>query len=201
MNTLEAIQSRRAIKQYIKHSITEDEIQKLFEAVILSPTSFNIQNWRFVIVKDPEQRKALRKASWDQAQVEEASLLVVLTADLKAWKKNTERYWSNAPTEVAQLMVSMTHQFYEGKEQLQRDEAIRSCGIAAQTLMLRAKEMGYDTCPMIGFDPAKVSEIINLPEDHIIALMITIGKAAEPARSRNGQLKLEELLILDKFKS
>ena len=56
----------------------------------------------------------------------------------------------------------MIPSFYGKNEQLQRDEAMRSVGIAAQTLMLAAKDMGYDSCPMIGFDPVKVSEIINL---------------------------------------
>ena len=93
----------------------------------------------------------------------------------------------------------MIGKFYKGNEALQRDEAIRSCGIAAQTIMLAAKEMGYDTCPMIGFDPKKVSEIINLPKDHIITLMITIGKATQAAKPRSGSLDLEEVLIRNRF--
>ena len=80
----------------------------------------------------------------------------------------------------------MIGQFYEGNEQLQRDEAMRSCGIAGQTLMLTAKAMGYDSCPMIGFDPEQVAQIIQLPEDHVLGFMITVGKAIQP-RSSTGR--------------
>lgn len=200
MNTLDAITQRRSIKHYDpNHVMSEEEERALFEKVILSPTSFNIQNWRFVAVRDQELRKQIRAAAWDQAQVTEASLLVVLTADLKAWNKNPERYWKDAPEGPRSMLVPMITQFYEGRDQMQRDEAIRSTGIAGQTLMLAAKAMGYDTCPMVGFDPVKVAELINLPEDHIVSYMIAVGKEAKPAWARPGQLPLEDVVIRDKF--
>ncbi len=68
--------------------------------------------------------------------------------------------------------------FYEGQDRLQRDEAMRSCGIAGQTIMLAAKDMGYDSCPMIGFDIEAVGKLIRLPEDHVIGFMITVGKVS-----------------------
>ena len=89
--------------------------------------------------------------------------------------------------------------YYRGKEQVQRDEAMRSCGIAAQTIMLAAKAMGYDSCPMDGFDFEKVAEIINLPEDHVLAMMVVVGKAAKPARPRPTQLSIDETLIINRF--
>jgi nitroreductase len=90
-------------------------------------------------------------------------------------------------------------EFYEGKEQLQRDEAMRSCGIVAQTLMLVAKSMGYDSNPMIGFDPQKVAEIINLPDEHVISMLMVIGKQIKPAMSRGGQLPLSDIIFTDRF--
>lgn len=152
-----------------------------------------------MLVRDKEQRKRLRVAAWDQAQVTEALLLIVLTADLKSWNKSPERYWKNAPEEVAQSMVNMIVPFYEGKDQLQRDEAMRSCGLAGQTIMLAAKAMGYDSCPMIGFDPTPVAEVIRLPEDHVIGFMISVGKAVKPARAKGGQLALDGVVIHDAF--
>ena len=89
--------------------------------------------------------------------------------------------------------------FYEGKEQLQRDEAIRSAGIIAQTIMLAAKGLGYDSCPMIGFDAAQVASLINLPKDHIIDMMITVGKAVKPAQPKGGYLPQSEIIIENHF--
>lgn len=82
----------------------------------------------------------------------------------------------NAPLDFAEMLVNWMGPFHEGNEQLQRDEAMRSCGIAGQTIMLAAKSMGFDSCPMIGFDPIQVAELINLPKDHVIGFMIAVGK-------------------------
>jgi nitroreductase len=200
MDTFAAIESRRSVKHYDKnHQLSQEEIDHLFSMAILSPTSFNIQNWRFVLIENPDLRQQVHAAAWGQAQVADASLLIAICADLKAWKNDPSRYFKDAPAQVAGQMVPMIVKFYEGNEQLQRDEAIRSCGIAAQTLMLTAKAMGYDSNPMIGFDPDAIAKIINLPEDHIITMLLAVGKAAQPARPRNGQLPLNEVFFKDQF--
>ena len=202
MNTFDAIKERRSVKHYdSNHKFSDEEIEKLMSLAVLSPTSFNIQNWRFVIIKDPEIRKKIRSAAWDQAQVTDSSLFLVICADLKSWKKNPEQYWKNAPKEAQDFLVPAMGPFYEGKDELQRDEAMRSCGMAAQTLMLAAKSMGYDSNPMIGFDPEKVAEIIHLPDEHVISMMMAIGKQIKPAMPRGGQLPLSEIVFTDVFSS
>ncbi len=201
MNVIEAIESRRSVKAYdANHVMPEADIEKLLSLAVLSPTAFNIQNWRFVLVQDPELRKQVRAASWDQAQVTDASLLVVLTADLKAWEKEPRRYWRNAEQPVQDYLVNAIDGYYRGKEQVQRDEAMRSCGMAATTLMLAAKELGYDSCPMDGFDFDAVARLLNLPADHTPAMFVAIGKGIQPARPRGGQLALDEVVIRNTFK-
>ncbi|NDB47108.1 MAG: nitroreductase family protein [Nitrososphaeria archaeon] len=200
MDTFEAIESRRAIKSFDpNYTIPKQEIEKILSAAILSPTSYNIQNWRFVIITNKETKAKLRAASWNQAQVTDASVVIVLCADLLAWKKDPARYWKNAPKATQDYLVPAIIEAYEGQDQFQRDEAIRSCGMAAQTIMLAAKAMNYDSCPMIGFIPEEVAKIINLPQDHIIPMMITIGKALKPANPRGGQLSLDEIVVEDHF--
>lgn len=200
MNVIEAIQTRRSIKHYdVNHKMTEAEIESLLSLALLSPTAFNIQHWRFVVVTDPVLRHQIRAVSWNQAQVEEASLLIILTADLQAWAKDPNRYWANAPQVVQDQLVPAIGHYYENNERVQRDEAMRSCGIAAQTIMLAAKGMGYDTCPMDGFDFDAVAKLINLPADHIPAMFITVGKAIKPAMPRAGQLDLNEVVTYNKF--
>ena len=200
MNTFDAIKERRSVKHYDpNHKLTDEEINQVLSLAVLSPTSFNIQNWRFVLVKNPEIRKEIRSAAWDQAQITDASLLLVICADLKSWMKNPAQYWKNAPKEAQDFLVPAIGPFYEGNEQLQRDEAMRSCGITAQTIMLTAKSMGYDSNPMIGFDPQKVADIINLPKDHVISMLMVIGKQTKPAMPRGGQLSLDNVIFTDKF--
>ena len=200
MNVYTAIETRRSVKSFdIHHKMTDAEIDQLMSLAILSPTAFNIQHWRFVVVTDPVLRQQMRAVSWNQAQVEEASLLLVLTADLQAWTKEPERYWKNAAQAVSDILVPAIGNFYSGNAQMQRDEVMRSCGMAAMTIMLAAKEMGYDTCPMDGFDFEAVGKLLNLPADHTPVMFVTVGKALKPASPRSGQLPLNEVVIQNKF--
>ncbi|VAW59247.1 Oxygen-insensitive NAD(P)H nitroreductase / Dihydropteridine reductase [hydrothermal vent metagenome] len=200
MKTLDAIKQRRAVKLYdSEHEMSESEIDQLMALAKLSPTAYNQQNYRFVLVRDPSLRQQIRIAAGDQPQVTDSSLLIVLCADTKAWDKKPQRYWANAPEAVQNYMVSMIDQYYRGREQVQRDEAMRSAGIAAQTIMLAAKSMGYDSCPMDGFDFDAVGNIINLPDDHVIAMFVVVGKASQPAKPRPTQLDVDEVIITDRF--
>lgn len=200
MNTHTAIRERRAIKHYDPaHQMSEDEIRELMDLALQSPTAFNLQHWRFVLVRDMDLRKQIRAVAWDQAQVTDASLLVILTGSLNAWKDNPGQFWHKAPQPVQDFLVPAIGQYYENREQVQRDEVMRSCGIAGQTLMLAAKAMGYDSCPMDGFDFDAVANIIKLPADHAISFMIAIGKGTQPAWPKPGQLPYDQVVLENTF--
>lgn len=88
MHTIEAIQTHRAVKNFdANHRISDQKIDELFSLALLSPTAFYIQNGYFVNITEPELRKQIRAVAWDQAQVTDASLFIVICADLKAWEK------------------------------------------------------------------------------------------------------------------
>ena len=200
MDVSTAITQRRSVKAYDpEHRMTEEEIEKLLSLALLSPTAFNIQNWRFVRVSDPALRQEIRKVAWDQSQVTDASLLLVMCADLKSWEKDTARYWRNAAQPIQEFMVPAIGQYYSGREQVQRDEAMRSCGIAAMALMLEAQEMGYASCPMDGFDFDAVGKLINLPDQHVVTMMLAIGKGIKDPWPRGGQVALQEVVIQNRF--
>lgn len=200
MDTISAIQNRRAVKHFDPaHKMTAAEERQLLSLAILSPTAFNIQNWRPVVVKDTALRQQIREASWGQAQVTDASLFIILCADLHSWEREPGRYWINAIPAVQEFLLPAIDQYYRGKDQVQRDEAMRSCGMMAQTLMLAAKSMGYDSCPMDGFDFEAVGKLINLPSDHVIAMYVAIGKGTQEAWPRGGQLPLDEIITNDRF--
>jgi nitroreductase len=200
LDTQTAIRARRSVKRFDPaHRLTEDEIRQLLELVVLSPTSFNIQNWRFVVVTDSDQKRALQAAGWNQAQFGDCSLLVIICGDRNAYRQEPERYWANAPAQISGVLVPMIRKHYGAAPELRRDENLRSGSLAAQTLMLAAKAMGYDSCPMVGFDFAEVGRTINLPADHDIVMAVAVGKALEPARARGGQLPLDEVTFRDRF--
>ncbi|BFM13202.1 nitroreductase family protein [Simiduia litorea] len=194
------IQQRRSVKQFEpSYTLSNTEITQLLEDAIHAPTSFNLQHWRFVRISDPALRKAIRAVAWDQAQVTDASELFVIAADVKAWEREPERYWASADSEKRSILLGMIDEFYRGREWIQRDEAIRSGAFAAQNMMLSAKSLGLDSCPMIGFNQEAVAKLINLPADHVIVMMVAVGKAAGDAWPRGGQLPLSELVFDNQF--
>lgn len=200
MNTQDSIRARRAVKHYDpEFKIPDADIDELKDLIRQAPTSFNIQNWRFVIVEDADLRAKIQAAAWNQAQVTEASHLFILCADVQAWAKDPARYWADAPKAAQDFLVPAITQFYEGREWQQRDEAMRSVGIAAQTIMLASKAMGYDSCPMIGFDADAVGELIKLPEDHVIGMMVAVGKVKTPAQPKGGYIPNEEVFYANTF--
>jgi len=200
MHTYEAIRQRRSVKHFDpNHEMTAQETEELLSLAMLSPTAFNLQHWRFVTVKDKALRQEIRDVAWNQAQVTDASLLLVLCADTRMWARDLQRLWVNAPKEVQDMLIPAISGYYKDNKQVQRDEAMRSCGIAAQTIMLSAKAMGYDSCPMDGFDFDAVGKLIHLPEDHVITMMIAVGKGIKPANLRGGQLPFSDVVVVDRF--
>ncbi len=200
MTTIESIETRRSVKHYDpNHRLSDAEIARLITLAKLAPSSFNMQNYRFLLVRDPELRKQIRAVAWDQAQVTDASLLVILCADLNAHANNPQRYWSHAPKEVQDILVPALAPFYDGKPQLIRDEAMRSTGFAGMTLMLAARELGYDSCPMVGFDAEAVAKLIRLPADHALSFMLAIGKQAKPVWPRGERLPDSEVVSENRF--
>ncbi|MBE9490222.1 MAG: nitroreductase family protein [Bacteroidetes bacterium] len=200
MKTIEAIQKRRSIRHYDPtFKISDEEIKELIELAMLSPTSYNIQHWKFVVVNDPKLRNKIKEAAYGQVQVTEASALILVVTDIKAWEKDMSEKWKNVPKEIGDFMATSAHQFYLNREQLQRDEAIRSASFATQTLTLSATAMGYGSGIMIGFDFDKTSKLINLPENHIISNIVVIGKGIQGANPRGGQMPVENVLIKNRF--
>jgi nitroreductase len=200
MNVSEAIEARRSVKHYDPyHNMPEQDLAELIRLTKLAPSSFNMQNYRILVVRDAKIRQQIRAAAWDQPQVTDASVLFIMCADLSAHLADPADYWSHAPEEVQNILGPMIKPFYEGNDTLIRDEAMRSAALAGMTLMLAAKDMGYDSCPMIGFDAAKVAELINLPENYVIGFMIPVGKQAQPGWERGDRLPDEKVVTYDRF--
>ena len=200
MDTIEAINTRRAIKKFDStYKMAPEQINSLMKLAILSPTSYNQQNWRFVKITEQSVKDRISKAARNQRQPADGSLVIVLCGNMNAWKEDPLRYWKNSTSEKQEHVKNALHSKYVDSPQNRRDEAIRSCGFAGQTIMLAARQMGLDSCPMVGFEYDELAKIINLPDNHLIVLMIVVGKASEPANPRGGQLSLDEVVFENKF--
>lgn len=199
MELLDALRTRRSIRSFDpQHRLTDAELRHLLGHAQLAPTSFNMQNWHFVAVSEPAVKEQLWLASWKQNPVRDASVVVVITGDFGAPRRSA-RFLRHAPPPVAQRIDGYVQSLYAANPQLARDEACRSAAFAGMAMMLVAKDMGLDTCPLIGFDPVKVSAALGLDAEHPPLLMVTVGKALAPAFPRTGFLDFGETVSVDRF--
>jgi nitroreductase len=142
----------------------------LKEALVLSPSSFGLQPYRFVIVADPELRKKLRAASWDQPQVTDASHFVVFAHKLTITEADVDRFIgliaetrSTAPSALQGYRDMMVGDLVKGpRSSFVKEWAARQTYIALGNLLTSAALLGVDACPMEGLDPAKYDEILGL---------------------------------------
>lgn len=201
MQTSEAIRHRRSVRSFTPgQSISDAQLRELFELVSLTPSSFNIQHWNFIAVRDAAVKKDLRALAWDQAQVTDAAAVIAVIADPLAHRQGPA-IWekTDAPEQVKKMYSGMIGQFYEGKEQLSRDEALRSIGMASMTLMLAAEGMGFQTGPMIGYDPVGVAKRLGVIEPSFVAMLVVLGHAdpAKPNKGRPYRRPVSEFVHLD----
>jgi nitroreductase len=200
MELRDAIRSRQSVKHFDPHYVIADaELAELFRWVALSPSSFNTQGWKFVVVRDPAAKLKLCELSYHQTQVRDCSAVIAVLGQLNA-HQDAERLYAAAPQPVRAKLVPMIHGLYEGNPQFQRDEAIRSCSLASMTLMLVAEDMGLATCPMIGFDPEAVTRFLNVDPHHFPVMLVCLGKRdGAVARVRDPRRPVEEIARLDSF--
>lgn len=197
MEFSDIVQQRRSVKSYDpEKSISDAELTELFEEVVLSPSSFNLQHWTFIAVKDPAIKEKLKATAWGQQRVADCSVAFLVCGKLSAYKDAPEIY-KDAPKQVQEGVLPMINNIYEGKAQLQRDEAIRSASLAAMSLMYAAKNRGWATGPMIGFDAEAASKLLNLTEAYIPVMLLVLGRQKKEPRPRDYRRPIEEVVRLN----
>jgi nitroreductase len=153
--------------------------QALEETLILTPSSFGLQPWKFVVITDAPLRQKLKAVSWNQSQVTDASHLVVFTAKTTITPQDVERYIQSTaaarqqPVDSPSLagLKNMMIGFLEAPGLNVKEWATRQAYIALGNLMTSAAVLGVDTCPLEGLDPAKYDEILDLPQQGLATVV------------------------------
>src|SRR5690242_6473912 len=160
---IECILSRSAVKYYDPAATLSDEqIRELVRIGTTAPTSFHLQNWRFIAVRTPEAKARLRPLAWNQPAVTDAAVTFIVCGQLADSSIIPERL---APVVEAGIMPAEmvpdweipARGLYSGYPQRQRDEAIRTATFGAAAMMYAARSMGLGSTPMIGFDAEAVA--------------------------------------------
>lgn len=183
MDVIQAIKERRSINFFeTGKEIPDDKLRELLELANLSPSSFNLQPWKVVVVKDPERKKVLRQCAFNQPKVEEASAVLIMIADPKAVEENIERMlnsWQELgymKPEMRETYKGMANNLYGEPDSLKRKFfAVKNTSLFAMSIMIAAKGLGLETHPMDGFDEECIKKEFNIPPDKIIPMLIAVG--------------------------
>lgn len=182
-----------------RQKLTEEETSQLLSLTALTLSAFNVNNCRFVLVRDPDLRKQIQKFSFNQSPIPHVSSLIILCADLQHWEKTSGAIGETDSANLTEAAAFRQRFSPQELDQMQRDEAMYSCGIAAQTLMLTAKAMGYDSWRMEGFDYEEVGKLINLPPEFVVAMLLVVGRNIKQSWQNLCQFTFHDLVILDQF--
>jgi len=209
MDVVQAIKERRSINFFDPaRAVPDEKLRELFEIANLSPSSFNLQPWRVVAVRDTERKKVLRKCAFDQPKAEEASVVLIMVADPNGVEENIGRMldsWVSLgymKPEMRQTYEGMASGLYGSKDSLKRKIfAVKNTSLFAMNLMLAAKGLGLETHPMDGFDEDCIKKEFNIPEDKIIPMLVAVGYLRPgvnllPRAFRRG---IDEFLKFDRY--
>jgi putative NAD(P)H nitroreductase len=197
VSSLESIfKERRSATKFLPEAvISREELQDIFNLVKYSPSCFNLQHARFHVVIDKEKIRAFHDRASQQYKLLTASAIVVVLGDKLAYQNvgaiyEGLKHLGFYSEEEYQGVISMVTSFYEGNgESFRHDEAIRNASLSAMSFMLAAKDRGWDTCPMIGFDPAATKEFFGFSDTLVPVLLIAVGKEDLSARGPRGYRK------------
>lgn len=185
MEFKELINNRRAINFFDPDKKVPDELlQEMIEMAAKAPSSFNLQPWNLIVLKDPVEKKKLQELAWNQPKVSEAPVTLIVLADRNGWKKEhpilernfKEMVQAGAMTQDQyQWFLDACISLYGSDEEKQMAFAAKNTGFFAMALMLAAKSLGLDTHPMDGFDHAGVKQAFNIPQEYWVPALISVG--------------------------
>jgi nitroreductase len=183
MDVIQEIKERRSINFFeAGREIPDDKLVELLKIANLSPSSFNLQPWKVIVVRDPERKKVLRQCAFNQPKVEEASAVLIMIADPGGVEENLERVldsWQRLgyiKPDIRQTYTEMAKNLYGSEDSLKRKIfAVKNTALFAMNLMLAARGLGLETHPMDGFDEESIKKEFHIPGDKIIPMLVAVG--------------------------
>jgi nitroreductase len=201
----QAIRERRSTPSFDGEPIPAADLRQILDAGLHAPSGYNMQPWRFVVVQHPEQRKRLRGASYNQAKVEEASVVIVACGDRDGWRKDLdemlrlgrtagmpESYAAQAAASVPNYLSSFT-----------ADQMIgwlnKQVTIAVTSMMWMAEVLGYDTAMLEGFEQQKVCETLRLPMSYCVVSLLAVGRLKGADKFDGGRFDLSHTVFGEEY--
>jgi len=201
------VKERRAINFFDpEKKLSQDLLETMVNLAAQTPSSFNLQPWNLMVIRDPEQKEKLKALAWDQPKVVEAPVVLIILADKTGWQKGHpvfEKTWDQMlaagamAEEQREWFESATSSLYNWNADANLAFAAKNAGFFAMSLMYAATSLGVDTHPMDGFDHEGVKKAFNIPDQYWVPLILAVGYKApglelHPPKWRKGY---DELVV------
>lgn len=199
---LKAMQFRHACKTFdAQKQIPEEQFEEILESIRLSPSSFGMEPWRILVIRDKRLRKALKASCWNQSQITDASELVIFTTDNDIVRSDSPYVRTmferrGMSSEAVDTYVGVYRQFtqpLEEDEVLLENWTAKQCYIALGNAMTCAAMMQIDSCPIEGFDKEEVEAILDLEYGHSVAVMCAFGYRINP-QGEQKRLEIKQIV-------
>jgi nitroreductase len=200
----QAIAERRATPSFDGTPVPDSDLEKILRAGLQAPSGYNLQPWRFVVVRNPEQKKKLRAASYNQAKVEEASVVIVACGDADGWRSGDLDEMlrlgreSGMPENYAEQAKIAIPNYLSNHPNMPM-WLNRQVMLAFTHMLLMAEVMGYDTAPMEGFDPDKVHEVLKLPLSYSVVALLAIGHLKGPDKFHGKRFGIARTVFAEEY--
>ncbi|CAG9168978.1 Putative NAD(P)H nitroreductase YodC [Cupriavidus laharis] len=199
---IECILSRSAAKYYDPAAtLSDDEIRALVRIGTSAPTSFHMQNWRFIAVRTAEAKARLSPIAWNQPPITEAAVTFIVCGQLADSSVIPDRLAPLVeagvmPAEMVPEWEIPARNLYMDYPQRQRDEAVRSGTFGAAAMIYAARSLGLGSTPMIGFDAEAVHREFGLARDEVPVMLLSVGAERPGNWPQKPRLPLADVLDL-----
>lgn len=199
----ELVRRRRATPHFTAEEVPGEDLARALQLAAEAPSGYNLQPWRYVVVREADARRRLKEAAFNQEKVGEAPVVFVACAERDAWQERAEDIIRTRASRSGRTPGDVRSQKLSALgfiETLPREVWLnRQVMISFTYLMLACEALGWDTAPMEGFDPAAVRRALGLPDDAAVVALLAVGRAAGDASAPPGRLAVEEIAFLDRF--
>jgi nitroreductase len=200
----EIVLARRATTQFTDEEVPTEYLDAILELAAQAPSGYNLQPWRFIVVRDAANRQRLQAAAFNQPKVGQAPVVVIALGMKEEWKRTADEVFQEGAARGAGKIEDWeksrdgAFQFLDGMQHMPT-WVTRHTMIAFTTMMLAAEAYGFDTAPMEGFDPAAVKREFDVPEEAEVVALLAIGRAQEPDKPYTGRFPLARIVFSERY--
>lgn len=201
----QAILDHRVTEHFTGDDVADEDLNEILRLGAQAPSGFNLHPWRFIVVRNPENKRRLQRTAMNQVKIGEAAVVLIALGMKAEWKQLADEIMKESARRRAGKPPKSNDAKKIAMEYLSTSTmplnvwVTRQTMIPLTTMMLVAEAFGYATAPLEGFDPAAIKEAFGVPEEAEVVALLAIGKAKAPNHSRPGPLSLDQIVFSEKF--